>query len=307
MIIDFPDYSNGNPWQIKTIETASQMPVSRVNVLAPTSCRFFHISWEDILLKNCINEKDANGQINKLNTFLNAQKKRSKIIWTVHNLTSHYLNNKNAENAVRELLQFYSDKIILMSDKHCFAINKEYHDKIRILPHYIEVDKDLIVQKRSGLIFFRYGEDRGETSKDLYQKILNSKNIRKFISDKRLNREIDDGENVIVKRRFSRFEEILYAKISNFSIFYREPKFNSGVINFMIGNKLSIFHDENSVKYMDLPNCYKRFAIDHNDIDFTNLEEEIKWRKNENDELEDYIKKRNPLEISKKFWSIINE
>jgi hypothetical protein len=52
LLIDFPDYSHTNPWQVKLIETCAPMQVVRVNELKEHDCQIFHISWEDEILGN---------------------------------------------------------------------------------------------------------------------------------------------------------------------------------------------------------------------------------------------------------------
>lgn len=52
MLIDFPNYSHANPWQVKTIQTSAPMEVKVTNNLEPTDCYALHISWEDVLLRS---------------------------------------------------------------------------------------------------------------------------------------------------------------------------------------------------------------------------------------------------------------
>ena len=49
--------------------------------------------------------------------------------------------------------------------------------------------------------------------------------------------------------------------------FIGNQKFNSGVINFLIGNRHVVLHDAETVKYMDLPHPYEKFCIDMDKFD----------------------------------------
>lgn len=305
MIIDFPDYSSGNPWQIKTIQTSSPMSVKRTNVFKNEACQFFHISWEDCLILNCKTEQDFSQALDRIDTFLNVQSKISKIIWTIHNQNSHYLTNRSAETTLRDLLINYSSIIFVMSDKHRFIVPSEHQYKVITLPHYMERSIYESIEKNKKPTFFRYGVDRNELYGDVYQKILNNKAVNKFVSDARLNHELQDEENVIVKRRFTLHEANLYARIANFGMYYRESKFNSGVINFMISNKLIIFHDKNSTKFMDLPDCLDSFCIDPSKFSTDNFDFYISLQDLSSNELDDYIASRAPDKISNSFWNSI--
>lgn len=303
MLIDFPNYSHANPWQSKTIQTSAPMEVKVTNNLELTDCYALHISWEDALLRGCDTKETANSVIAKFKEYLHAQSLRSKIIWTVHNLTSHSYPLKDEEKKLRSVIVEYASTINLMSMKHAFLIPEKHQSKINIVPHYIERSRFPEVAKNTDLTFFKYGADRGRLDDRFYLSVLNDPKIKKFVSDTRLNIEVDELDTVITKRRFTFLEADIYAQLSNFSSFYQDPKFNSGVMNFLIGNKVAVLHDKNSVRYMDLPESFSNFRIDLNSLnntDITDLQSLI-WI--DEDDLEDFVRLRTPKNVSEAFWN----
>jgi hypothetical protein len=305
VLIDFPNYSHANPWQIKTIQTAAPMEVLVVSKLELRDCYALHISWEDFLLRGCEAHDVADDVITKFEEYLKAQALRSRILWTVHNLTSHFLNNKEAEQRLRRIIMEYASVIILMSIKHIFVIPEKYHSKVSIIPHYIEESPYRQIPKNFTPTFFRYGKDRGRKDQKFFNRILCNKEVKKFISDSLVSSEVDDGVNLVVKRRFSIVEAHLYARLSNFTSYYQEPKLNSGVINFCIGNGLAVFHDPDSVRYVDLPHSFEKFCLNLNILNDLNARE-IKNHIIVNlDDVNEFIFQRRPSEVSKAFWKCV--
>lgn len=306
MLIDFPNYSHANPWQVKTIQTSAPMEVKVTNNLELSDCYALHISWEDVLLRSCDTMEKASHVIAQFEEYLRAQSLRSKIIWTVHNLTSHSYPLKDAEKKLRSVIVEYASTINLMSMKHAFLIPEKHQSKINIVPHYIEPSRFPEVAKNTDLTFFKYGADRGRTDNGFYLKVLNDPKIKKFVSDSRLKIEVDRLDTVITKRRFTFIEADIYAQLSNFSSFYQEPKFNSGVMNFLIGNKVAVLHDENSVRYMDLPESFANFCIDLSSLNQTKVTDLQPLISVDEDNLEDFIRLRSPKRVSEAFWKGIH-
>jgi len=305
MLLDFPNFSYSNPWQVKTIQTSAPMDVHMTNSLQNGDYFAVHISWEDVLLRNCTDIEQANNIIDKLDTFLKNQSKKSRIIWTLHNKTSHTIQFKESEKLLREVIMNHASVIVLMSTKHTFLVPEKYQHKIVIIPHYIEYNRFNNLPKNKMPTYFRYGANREDKYDDLYLKLLNSEKVFKFVSDSRLNNEVDNPGNVITKRRFTFHEADLYAQLSNFSIFFREPKFNSGVLNFMIGSGLAVFHDSDTVRYMDLPETYSEFCIKNSTLDLIEIEQKIEYLPQCMDNISDFINDRMPEKISQKFWKAL--
>ena len=302
MLVDFPNFSHANPWQKKTIHTSAQMEVKVINNLELIDCYALHISWEDVLLRGCDTSEKANKVISRFEDYLRDQSLRSKIIWTVHNLTSHSYTLKDAEKKLRSVIIEYASTINLMSMRHAFIIPKKHQSKINIVPHYIEPSRFIGVPKNTDITYFKYGADRGRTDNAFYLKIMNNPEIHKFVSDSRLNIEVDNSETVITKRRFSFLEADIYAQISNFSSFYQEPKFNSGVMNFLIGNKLAVLHDKHSVLYMDLPESFDKFRFDLNSLDRLSITDLQSLTRLDQTDIDNFILQRSPKETSGAFW-----
>ena len=303
MLIDFPDFSLANQWQIKTIEEFAPIEVKRISKLGLVNCYALHVSWEDHLLKDCKTFVDAETRIAKIDEYLKKQSNISKVIWTVHNLTSHSSILKDAETLLRSVIMEYASTINLMSMKHAFMIPETHRKKINIVPHYIDHDKNFNnLEKQKQPTYFKFGADRGRKDNDVYIKILNNPDIRKFVSDKRLKLEIDDGETVITNRRFTFYEAEFYAQLANFSTFYQKSTLNSGVLNFMIGKKIAVFHDEDSVRFMDLPQSYNEFCLE---LEAINEFKPSDWLSNisiNDEDVDDFIRARNPINVSKIFW-----
>ena len=302
MLVDFPNYSHANPWQIKTIQTSAPMEVKVTSNLELFDCYALHISWEDILLRACEGEEKANQVISRFEEYLRAQSLRSKIIWTVHNLTSHTYALKDAEKKLRAVIMDHASVINLMSMKHAFIIPEKHKSKINIVPHYLEPSRFSDIPKNTDITYFKYGKDRRRSDNDFYLKILNDDRIKKFVSDSRLNKEVDRADTVITKRRFTFIEADIYAQLSNFSTFYQEPKFNSGVMNFLIGNKVAVLHDKDSVRYMDLPESFDMFCIDLSSLNRLNVTDLKSLIRIKQANIDDFISQRAPKEVSNAFW-----
>ena len=302
MLIDFPNYAHLNPWQTRTIQTSAPMDVKVTSTLELSKCYALHISWEDSLLRSCDTMEKANHLITQFEDYLRKQSLRSKIIWTVHNLSSHSYPLKDAEKKLRSVIIEYASTINLMSTKHAFIIPDKHQSKVNIVPHYIDPCRFPEVTKNTDLTFFKYGADRGRTDNDFYLKVLNNAKIKKFISDSRLNNEVDNADTVITKRRFTYLEADMYAQLSNFSSFYQDPKFNSGVMNFLIGNRVAVLHDANSVRYMDLPESFSDFCIDLGTLNNTKFEDLHSLIPVDEDDVEGFIRLRSAKKVSEIFW-----
>lgn len=305
MLVDFPDYSHANPWQVKMIDTCAPMEVKRVNTLQDVDCDVYHISWEDFIFKSSRRKYGLKKVLKDTEKFLNKQSKRSKIIWTLHNLTSHSFQNKIFESEIREMLMDYSSLIILLSNKHEFMIPNKHKKKIQVVPHFIDnnnfYNKNLTKFKYP--TFFKYGAFRGDSNLELYMNILKNQEIRKFVSDSNLNLKQDDMNSFITKRRFSSTEEHVFSNFANFSIFYRKPNLNSGVINRYIGSKLVVLHNTESVKYIDLPPIYSEFNRNITSIEPEEVLNFIQILKNNESSVNEFIEERKPKNISKLFWT----
>ena len=146
------------------------------------------------------------------------------IIWTLHNETSHSVSLKDSEALLRAVIMDHAAIIFLMSEKHLFKIPEMHRHKVKINPHYIENSSLSGVPRFPEPTFFRYGEAREETHQRLYLDILKRPEIKKFVSDNRLNSDLDLPCQIVTKRRFTPHEADLYARFANFSTFYRKPK-----------------------------------------------------------------------------------
>lgn len=307
MLIDFPDYSHANPWQVKLIETCSPMKVVRVNELKEYECEIFHISWEDFILSNYKSKFGKKNVLDFTENFLKKQSKKSKILWTLHNITSHSFENKKLETEMRDLLMEYSSIIILMSEKHKFMIPEKHQNKIKVIPHFIENKKNIFdnISKLKSPTFFKYGAPRNDKNSDLYNNILSNNDIIKFVSDSNIKTLKNNSSSFITNKRFSYSEEQIFSQISNFSMFYRKPNLNSGVLSHYIGKKLIVLHDNESVQYLDIPDVYKKFEKNIKTITTNEILEMIEVLNSHDDEVNSFNEERSPENISKLFWSTV--
>ena len=304
-LIDFPDYSHANPWQIKTIETCAPFDILRTLDFSLSTCTFFHISWEDCLLHNCKTYQEGLKRVEQVEEILKAQAKISKIAWTLHNENSHSKIDKNCELQLREVIMEHASIIFLMSAKHLFKIPVKYKHKVKILPHYIEENPLKKVDKLRDPCFLKFGANRGDKFSSVYENILNNDLIFKFVSDVNVNKEILNYSNTIIKRRFTIHELNLYSRFANFSLFLRNSNFNSGIINFLIGNYIAVYHDVESVKFMDIPEVLKKFQINNIDLKFEFYHDDIINTKEYKKEIENFIMERSPLKVSTAFWNSV--
>ena len=87
---------------------------------------------------------------------------------------------------------------------------------------------------------------------------------------------------------------------SNFSAFIESR--NSTAVLIMIGNKLVVFHDADTTKYMDLPACYEKFCIPMDRFDEDCLETVAHLNDNI-EEIDEYIAARHLRLWSDRFWT----
>ena len=76
------------------------MKVVRVNELKEYECEIFHISWEDFILSNYKSKFGKKNVLDFTENFLKKQSKKSKILWTLHNITSHSFENKKLDVSI---------------------------------------------------------------------------------------------------------------------------------------------------------------------------------------------------------------
>lgn len=306
-LFDFPDYTAGNPWQVQTLGvTDGRLTVSRQTTWPPPDeIDILHIGWEDIFLHQAKSELHAL-QIAEVvaNQIHEIVQRGTKLIWTIHNLRSHTIKFEHAENMIRAALLRVASAIVVMSEKHVGIIPTEFQAKIRIIPHYIldlKRSEQIISPKEKRLTLFRYGAPRNETNIRAYQSLIKSQLINKLVSDSRLQHEIDDDQNLMVKRRFSRIEELLYGARSSFSFFSRQPCLNSGVFNFYLGARNPIFHSRESVEYLDMPSNFTAFELEK----FSSIEEIIDatltYREKNDEELDYFLEVRDPKTIQSRW------
>jgi len=307
MVFDFPDFTARNPWQLKSIGPTGK-GIIRSNMWPPAvPPAVLHISWEDVFIKDH-NGDEAEKKVRDILEDIDKMLSVTRLYWTVHNLTSHRLINKDAEKSLRAGLAKRAHKIILMSERHIHPLALDpYRNKIEIIPHYIEPNPFLSIREEASVKnayrFYKYGDARDDIDRQVIEDIISNRNIEVFVSDKRLHESISEGR-IIVTRRFTSLEANLYAAASNFSIFNRKPQLNSGVMNFYLGSQLAVFHDVDSVKYMDLPSSYADLVLDN--VSWTDVQEnlhKIKSHSSRNKELGEYINFRLPEKTRARYWS----
>lgn len=313
-LFDFPDYTASNPWQSQTLGlTGGALTVLRQTTWPPPDyIDILHIGWEDIFLHQAKSDSQAR-QIAEVvaNQIHEIVQTGTKLVWTIHNLRSHTTKFEHAENMIRASLMDGASVIVVMSEKHIGVVPTEVQNKVVVIPHYIsDLNRSLQIipprQKRPTL--FRYGAPRNETNIQTYQALLNSELINKLVSDSRLKNEIDDGQNLIVKRRFSRIEELLCGAMSSFSFFSRQPCLNSGVFNFYLGSRNPIFHSRESVEYLDMPSNFTAFELEN----FASIEEMIDavlayQALGRDEELDHFLQVRDPKTIQSRWRKEIIE
>lgn len=308
-VFDFPDYSSANPWQIHSIGLTGNENVVRATTWPPPpGITHLHIGWEDIFLHKATNPEHAERIASKLEQDLDSLLSNGiKIIWTVHNLTSHTSQFKRAEARIRNSLATAASIIHLMSKKHLSLLDSRAQTKCRIIPHPIldlrATLGGLISHKEA--TYFRYGAARNESHADVYEHLINEKSIIRLVSDSRLTRELDDGTNLLVKRRFSFKEEVIYGALSTFALFTRQPCLNSGVFSFYLGARLNIFHSKDAVRYLDYPSELEQFEISN----FRDAIDILEFAKANDPDLsyEEFIRTRSPAAVRAAWWESIHE
>ena len=137
----------------------------------------------------------------------------------------------------------------------------------------------------------------------LYLDILNRSNINKFVSDKRLNGELNEPCQVASKRRFTLHEADLYARFSNFSAFYR-AEIQQRRIEFRLATSWSS-STTRITKYMDLPARYEKFRIPMDRFDEDCLGDMVAHLNDNIEEIDEYIAARHPAIVSDRFWDAV--
>lgn len=150
LIIFFPDYSQGNPYQLLLANALKEMGV-QVRIDSPNN------KWPicDLLKKHgkfdVLHLHWAHPYLlagNKFKTFLKSfffilqllilKIMNIKVVWTIHNIISHESPNKEMELFFNKLIAKISDEIIILSESAKKVIKKIYNikkDNIFVIPH----------------------------------------------------------------------------------------------------------------------------------------------------------------------------
>jgi hypothetical protein len=305
-LYDYPDFSAANPWQHKTIDTAAPMSVVRSSVWPPPAdCQFVHVGWEDWLMRGTHSEAEADQRVRLILDSLDAcQERGQRLLWTVHNRSSHWLAWKAAEQRLRAGLAERAAVVFLMVEKHRPLLPFIPAEKIVVVPHYAEENPYLAHREAVPRVpgFFKYGAPRGELADVLFQNILNSPRFHKFVSDKRLSQEVVDDRNVVVKRRFTPQESLLYAARAHCTLFVRHPVLNSGVFTACCASRLAIFHTADAVQYLDVPPGLDRWRLEAAQPTADEIADRLTDRQPPHEGLTAWIADRSPARVSAAWW-----
>jgi len=305
-LYDFPDFSANNPWQCRTIDTAAPMPVVRsFSWQPPGDSSLIHVGWENFFLRGCRTAAEAEALAHAVVAGLAQWRQRGvRILWTLHNLTAHFMPWKQAERIVREGLAEHAAVVFLMSDKHRPLFPFIPAAKIAVVPHYVDENPRLSLRQaapdRFG--FFKYGAPRRERAIDLLEAVLASPRFVRHVSDRRVSAERVGGGDVIVRRRFTADEAVEYAARSHFSLFVREPVLNSGVLNFYCGSRLAVFHTAEAVKYIDLPPGMERFALADRQLHADHIADTLAAAPLPGAEMDEWLEERTADRVSRRWW-----
>ncbi|MEI6241153.1 MAG: hypothetical protein WCR51_12250 [Planctomycetia bacterium] len=305
-LYDYPDFSAANPWQHKTIDTAAPMPVVRSSQWPPPAdCPLVHVGWEDWLMRGTRTETEADQRAGAILDSLDVCRRRGqRILWTVHNLTSHWLPWKAAEQRLRAGIGERAAVVFLMAEKHRPLVPFVPPDKIVVVPHYAEENR-YVVHREAPTVrprFFKYGAPRGGLADSVLQAILNSPRFDKFVSDKRLSKEVVDDRNVMVKRRFTPEESLLYAALAHFTLFIRSPVLNSGVFTYCCASRLAVFHTADAVQHLDVPPGLDAWRIDPASFTIDQIAHALATQRHADANLTDWIADRAPGRVSAAWW-----
>lgn len=304
-LYDYPDFSASNPWQRKTIDTAAPMSVIRSPMWPPPSdCQLVHIGWEDWLMRGTHSAAEADQRVQLILDSLDACRGRGqRILWTVHNLSSHWLAWKAAEQRLRAGIAERAAVVFLMAEKHRSLVPFIPAEKIVVVPHYAEENPYLANREAAPRMpgFFKYGAPRGDLADALLQDILNSPRFAKFVSDKRVSQEMVDHRNVIVKRRFTPQEAHLYAALAHCTLFVRHPVLNSGVFTACCASRLAVFHSADAVRHLDVPPGFEHWRLEAA-ATATEIADRLAGGWPPHDGLTAWIADRSPARVSAAWW-----
>jgi len=305
-LYDYPDFSGSNPWQRKTIDTAAPMSVVRSSAWPPPAdCQLVHVGWEDWLMRGTHSEAEADQRVRLILDSLDACLQRGqRLLWTVHNRSSHWLAWKVAEQRLRAGLAERAAIVFLMAEKHRPLLPFIPAEKIVVVPHYAEENPYLAHREAAPRApgFFKYGAPRGELADDLLQAILNSPRFDKFVSDKRLAQEVVNDRTVIVKRRFTPQESLLYAALAHATLFVRHPVLNSGVFTACCASRLAIFHTADAVQNLDVPPGLDHWRLDAAQPTADEIADRLAGGLPRHDGLTAWIADRSPERVSAAWW-----
>ena len=305
-LYDYPDFSGSNPWQRKTIDTAAPMSVVRSSAWPPPAdCELVHVGWEDWLMRGTHSEAEADQRVRLILDSLDACLQRGqRLLWTVHNRSSHWLAWKAAEQRLRAGLAERAAIVFLMAEKHRPLLPFIPAEKIVVVPHYAEENPYLAHREAAPRApgFFKYGAPRGELADDLLQAILNSPRFDKFVSDKRLAQEVVNDRTVIVKRRFTPQESLLYAALAHATLFVRHPVLNSGVFTACCASRLAIFHTADAVQNLDVPPGLDHWRLDAAQPTADEIADRLAGGLPRHDGLTAWIADRSPERVSAAWW-----
>jgi hypothetical protein len=232
------------------------------------------------------------------------QQRGQRLLWTVHNRSSHWLAWKAAEQRLRAGLAARAAVVFLMAEKHRPLLPFIPAEKIVVVPHYAEENPYLAAREAEPRVpgFFKYGAPRGELADDLFQAILNSSRFHKLVSDKRLSQEVVDDRNVIVNRRFTPQESLLYAARAHCTLFVRHPVLNSGVFTACCASRLAVFHTADAVQYLDVPPGLDRWRIDATPHTADEIADRLAGGMPPHEGLAAWIADRSPARVSAAWW-----
>ena len=249
MLVDFPNYSRANPWQIKTIQTSAPMDVHITNKLQEGDYFALHISWEDILLKGCDTSEKADTIITKFDEFLKKQYVKSKIIWI------------NSHNHISSLLLIYG--ILFCIFLH---LKPNYNKNLFRNNMYIKAEKLIINVNYLFLVFLvlYYSTSFFLYPKNFFKKysFLNytSSNNFTYLSD--LNREVIEEFSSIYRDDY-----FLLSESDSLISIITESK-PTGLLYDFSTNSNHIFNSKSYPEFLDYLNSnFSKFIIDKSYID----------------------------------------
>jgi hypothetical protein len=276
----FPDYRHANPFQtLLYADVAAHHSIGPWKPSEPVVAgTVLHLQWEDIVFRDAPDADAAMAKVEGVLRLLTDFRARGgRLIWTLHNITSHTSGHGQAEARLREGLIALADAIHLLSAQHRAVLERypgfaHAADKVFVIPHpsyrghYQTLDRAqarALVGAGAKPLFFFFGAPRqGRVYDRLQEAIVENPAVDKVLSIPGSTKSVHTPSLKIIDRRLSDVELAVYGSAADFSVMVDADSLNSGTLFFYLSYEMKVFVDRAAVRRFDLPGYPEGLCFD---------------------------------------------